>query len=120
MEYVNIGRVRPIYKGEHNPELNYEALDVVRSKDGFTSYMAKKAVPAGKALTDEEYWGLLNKVKSDVVQYGSAQTLTGEQQDQARANIGAASDMDVIEIKDEIESHGIVVENGMLCVITEG
>lgn len=103
MEYVNIGRVRPIYKGEHNQELNYEALDVVRSKDGFTSYMAKKAVPAGKALTDEEYWGLMNEVKSDVVQYGSAQTLTGEQQDQARANIGAASDMDVIELKGDLD-----------------
>ena len=102
MEYVNIGRVRPIYKGEHNPELNYEALDVVRSTDGFTSYMAKKAVPAGKALTDEEYWGLMNEVKSDVVQYGSAQTLTEEQQDQARANIGAASDMDVIELKSDL------------------
>ena len=113
MEYVNIGRVRPIYKGEHNPELNYEALDVVRSNDGFTSYMAKKAVPAGKALTDEEYWGLLNEVKSDVVQYGSAQTLTGEQQDQARANIGAASDMDVIELKGDLEhlSHDEIGKN---------
>lgn len=102
MEYVNIGRVRPIYKGEHNPELNYETLDVVRSKDGFTSYMAKKEVPAGTALTDEEYWGLMNQVKSDVVQYGSAQTLTGEQQDQARVNIGAARLEEVIELKDDL------------------
>lgn len=105
MEYVNIGRVRPIYKGEHNPEMTYEALDVVRSKDGFTSYMAKKAVQAGTELTDEEYWGLMNEVKSDVVQYGSVQTLTGEQQDQARANIGAASDMDVIELKGDLACH---------------
>lgn len=102
MEYVNIGRVRPIYKGEHNPEMTYETLDVVRSKDGFTSYMAKKSVPAGTALMDEEYWGLMNEVKSDVVQYGSVQTLTGEQQDQARVNIGAASGKEVIELKDDL------------------
>ena len=47
-------------------------------------------------------------------------TWTTNEQDQARANIGAASDMDVIELKSEIESHGIVVENGMLCVRMEG
>ena len=47
-------------------------------------------------------------------------TWTANEQDQARANIGAASDIDVIELKSEIESHGIVVENGMLCVRMEG
>lgn len=45
-----------------------------------------------------------NSAASSSVRYDTAQTLTGEQQDQARANIGAASDMDVIELKGDLRA----------------
>lgn len=103
MNYTPIGRVRPIHKGKFDSAADYETLDVVSSTDGFASYMAKKNVPAGTALEDGEYWGLISEAKSDVVQYGAAQGLDKDQQAQARENIDAASADDVTQIKGDLE-----------------
>lgn len=53
-EYVG-ARYVPRFTGLYNATQIYDALDVVDNGSG-TSYIAKKTVPAGTALTDTEYW----------------------------------------------------------------
>lgn len=53
-EYVG-ARYVPRFMGTYNASQIYEALDVVDNGIG-TSYIAKKTVPAGTALTNTEYW----------------------------------------------------------------
>lgn len=53
-EYVG-ARYVPRFTGLYDATRIYDALDVVDNGVG-TSYIAKKTVPAGTALTDTEYW----------------------------------------------------------------
>lgn len=45
-------------KGKHDPALAYTIKDTVMSADGSRVYFALKDVPAGIALSNEEYWKL--------------------------------------------------------------
>ena len=45
-------------KGKHDPALTYSIKDTVMSADGSRVYFALRDVPAGIALSDEEYWKL--------------------------------------------------------------
>lgn len=45
-------------KGKHDPALTYSIKDTVMSADGSRVYFALQDVPAGIALSDEEYWKL--------------------------------------------------------------
>lgn len=53
-EYIG-ARYVPRFTGLYDVTQIYEALDVVDNGSG-TSYIAKKTVPAGTALTDTDYW----------------------------------------------------------------
>ena len=53
-EYIG-ARYVPRFMGLYNATQIYDALDVVDNGLG-TSYIAKKTVPAGTALTDTDYW----------------------------------------------------------------
>lgn len=53
-EYVG-ARYVPRFLGAYDPTQIYDALDVVDNGAG-TSYIARKTVPAGTALTNTEYW----------------------------------------------------------------
>ena len=53
-EYVG-ARYVPRFTGLYDATQIYDALDVADNGSG-TSYIAKKTVPAGTALTDTEYW----------------------------------------------------------------
>lgn len=59
-----LGRIRPVFRGEWDPETAYAALDMVRSADGQTSYTALKDVPAGTALSDAACWGKMVDMSS--------------------------------------------------------
>lgn len=50
------GRIIPYPCGAWSNTKNYDRLSIVYNSSTGISYMAKKAVPAGTALTDEEYW----------------------------------------------------------------
>ena len=58
-DYNLVGRIRPVYKGVWNAETAYTVLETVMSTNGHAVYIAVKDVPAGTALTNEEYWGIL-------------------------------------------------------------
>lgn len=49
-------RYIPRIMGEYNNETAYEALDIVTS--GGVGYISRKPVPAGTAVTNEEYWAM--------------------------------------------------------------
>ena len=58
MERQYIGaRYVPRFTGDYDVTQIYEALDVVDNGMG-TSYIARKPVPAGTALTNTEYWAI--------------------------------------------------------------
>ncbi|MGN0773493.1 MAG: hypothetical protein ACI4MP_06840 [Candidatus Ventricola sp.] len=63
---TTIGKVRPVFRGEWDPEAAYAALDMVRSADGQTSYTALKDVPAGTALSNATYWDRIVDVTAAV------------------------------------------------------
>ena len=54
---VNLGRIRCMPKGEYSSTKAYEFLDIV-TKNG-SSYIAMTIVPAGKDVTDTNYWQLI-------------------------------------------------------------
>lgn len=49
-------RYIPRIMGEYNNETAYEALDIVTS--GGVGYISRQPVPAGTAVTNEEYWAM--------------------------------------------------------------
>ena len=65
-DYNKIGRVSPVYKGTWSSAKGYERLDIVSAANRATAYIAKRNVPAGAALSDENYWGIVLDVK-DVI-----------------------------------------------------
>jgi len=54
MANINIGKVAPTTKGEWSNGVAYEKLDIVTN--GVSSYIAKKDVPSGTSINDENYW----------------------------------------------------------------
>lgn len=58
-DYNLVGRIRPVYKGVWSADTAYTVLDVVTSQDGYAAHIANKDVPAGIALSNTEYWGML-------------------------------------------------------------
>lgn len=80
-------RYIPRIMGEYNNETAYEALDIVTS--GGVGYISRQPVPAGTAVTNEEYWAmwgsgntvidsLTQRVENLVIPWESASTLKGD------------------------------------------
>ena len=65
-DFAKIGRVAPVYNGVWSAAKGYARLDIVSTTDRATAYIARKDVPAGAALSDESYWGIVLDVK-DVI-----------------------------------------------------
>ena len=58
-EWKTAGKVRMTPKGEWNSTVPYSILDTVYNEDKTNYYIAKKAVPAGVVLTNNEYWDVI-------------------------------------------------------------
>ncbi len=96
-KYVG-GRIVPKHCGTWSSTKTYETLSVVLYADTGDSYMARKTVPAGIAITDTEYWAKsadysaqLNKLKSDVDDIAET---TETLKSQIAANVTASTDSD--------------------------
>ena len=63
MAYTKLGRIRPVYSGKWSSGKAYAALEIVQDTDGGMSYIARKDVPAGEALTNSEYWAVVLDVR---------------------------------------------------------
>lgn len=66
MAYTKLGRIRPVHRGTWSASTAYTVLEMVRSGDGRTTYIALKDVPAGIALTNAAYWATVLDA-SDVI-----------------------------------------------------
>lgn len=113
MTVINIGKVRPTYRGAFVDTQAYEVLDRVSDSAGFV-YEAVKDVPSGTALSNAQYWLKLSVegprgqkgdignrgprgedgVAKDSVLYVK-QELKPEQKSIALSNIGGASAEDL-------------------------
>lgn len=58
-EWKTAGKVRMTPKGEWDSTVPYSILDTVYNEDKTIYYIAKKAVPAGVVLTNNEYWDVI-------------------------------------------------------------
>ncbi|MCD7824216.1 MAG: GDSL-type esterase/lipase family protein [Oscillospiraceae bacterium] len=56
-EYIG-RRIIPVHGGVWNGSKSYEELTIVLDEDSGDSYISRRAVPAGTAITDETYWML--------------------------------------------------------------
>ena len=90
MAYTKLGRVRPSYAGVWNSGKAYSALEIVQSSGGGTAYIARKDVPAGKLLTDADYWAVVLDVQ-DVVDAAEAAAETVNRYTDTKANALAAT-----------------------------
>lgn len=117
MPTLNIGKVRYTWKGTYSATTAYNILDRVKDADGYV-YEAIKAAPAGTELTNENYWIKLSVQgprgsKGDTgndgpkgdpgeaptaILYTEQNNLTDAQRAQARTNIGAAKDAEVVKL----------------------
>lgn len=96
-------RYVPRFMGTYSITTIYDALDVV--DDGYgTSYIAKKTVPAGTALTDTEYWAL----------YGASSGAIINLQNQINTING-----DITNIKKKIADPYVMMISDSYCVYTD-
>lgn len=51
-------RIVPVHCGRWEKNRSYEMLSIVLNTENGDSYIARRDVPAGTALTDESYWML--------------------------------------------------------------
>lgn len=100
MASINLGRVGFVLRGTYNSSTAYKQLDVVYYNG--SSYVAKincTGIAPGNASAWQELTGISSAVESGIagsaVQYDTVQTLTGQQKETARNNIGAASAYEV-------------------------
>lgn len=56
MAYTEVGRIRPRARGVFDAYTSYEVMDIVTNTAKTAAYMAVKAVPAGTALANTDYW----------------------------------------------------------------
>lgn len=93
-QYIG-ARYVPRFIGTYDVTQTYEALDVVDNGSG-TSYIARKTVPAGTALTDTEYWFLYGSSSGAIVnlqqQIDAINVDITELDDRINATIGRPED----------------------------
>ena len=66
-EFVG-GRIVPKHCGVWNKNTKYEMLSIVFQPETGNSYISRKNVPAGTALSSEEYWALSAEYSAQVHQ----------------------------------------------------
>lgn len=59
-------RIVPIHRGVWNQSQPYEMLSIVLEETSGDSYISKRAVPAGTAITDETFWALHSKFSQQI------------------------------------------------------
>ena len=59
-------RIVPVHRGVWDQSQPYEMLSIVLEEHSGDSYISKRAVPAGTAITDESFWGLHSKFSQQI------------------------------------------------------
>ncbi len=59
-------RIVPIHRGAWDQSQPYEMLSIVLEEASGDSYISKRAVPAGTAITDETFWALHSKFSQQI------------------------------------------------------
>lgn len=66
-EFVG-GRIVPKHCGTWNKKSKYEMLSIVYQPETGDSYISRRSVPAGTALSSEEYWAICSEYSAQVHQ----------------------------------------------------
>ena len=64
-EFVG-GRIVPKHCGAWNKRSKYEMLSIVYQPETGDSYISRRSVPAGTALSSEEYWAICSEYSAQV------------------------------------------------------
>lgn len=64
-EFVG-GRIVPKHCGTWNKRSKYEMLSIVYQPETGDSYISRRSVPAGTALSSEEYWAICSEYSAQV------------------------------------------------------
>ena len=64
-EFVG-GRIVPKHCGTWNKRSKYEMLSIVYQPETGDSYISRKSIPAGTALSSEEYWAICSEYSAQV------------------------------------------------------
>lgn len=59
-------RIVPVHCGRWNQSKNYEMLSIVLEETSGDSYISRRAVPSGTAITDETFWALYSKYSQQI------------------------------------------------------
>ena len=60
------GRIVPTHGGVWDQTKEYETLTIVLEESSGDSYISKRSVPAGTAITEEHYWSLYSKYNAQI------------------------------------------------------
>lgn len=90
-------RIVPVHEGVWDQKKNYEMLAIVRHEESGDSYISRRDVPAGTALTDTAYW-MLHSVYSQ--QIADAERHLAEAAEDVRSRIAASEEKVAGELAD--------------------
>lgn len=90
-------RIVPRHCGAWDQKKNYEMLTIVRHEESGNSYISRRDVPAGTALTDTAYW-MLHSVYSQ--QIADAERHLAEAAEDVRSRIAASEEKVAGELAD--------------------
>ena len=93
MANINLGKVALTAAGDYDSNATYEKLDIVNYQG--SSYVAKKNVPIGTNINNEEYWQLLAK-RSGSLSIGTVETVSSSTD--ASATITGTADNPILNL----------------------
>lgn len=96
-EYIG-RRIIPVHGGVWNGSKSYEGLTIVLHQDSGDSYISRRTVPAGTAITDEAYWMLHSQysqqIADAVAQVEAVEDRLENVETRLDANVSASTDED--------------------------
>lgn len=97
------GRIVPKHCGTWSSANEYETLSVVLYAATGDSYMSRKAVPAGVAITNTEYWAKSAYFSAQLQEFADQLTETEERMDKRVASAEALVDTSVETVTDTMQ-----------------
>lgn len=90
-------RIVPVHCGRWNQNKTYEMLSIVLEETSGDSYISRRAVPSGTAITDETFWTLHSKYSQQIKNMSDQLTAT----EQRIKNDNDQTEADIIQDNDE-------------------
>lgn len=106
-------RIVPIHRGVWDQSQPYEMLSIVLEEASGDSYISKRAVPAGTAITDETFWALHSKFSQQIKDMSDQLTETEQRIRTDNDETEAAVKRDNAATKQTLEERVVAAETAM-------